>query len=606
MTQGSRPRPGPRSAGETRRRRRRRDRTRALRGTSLVRLRIGFLLIAMVVSVFAARLFQLQGVDAQVYVAKARAEGVVTVTLPANRGTITDRNGVPLATSVDGLMIVADPSLTVKHASAIATILARRLGVDYFDVLARLSKPNTRFQYIDRRVPSTEAKAVVAEIDARGFKGIDTRRDPVRTYPADDIAANLVGFMNDNGDAAEGAELMFDTMLSGTDGSATYEMGGGNRIPLGDNSTVAPRSGHDLELTIDRDVQWYTQRVVRDAVQGSGASSGAAVVMDTHTGQLLALADYPTFDANQPTLAGKGDLGSRALRDVYEPGSVEKVLTTSALIDAHKVTPDTKITVPADLPDSGHVIHDYFQHGKIHLTLTGVIAKSSNIGTVLATRQFKHQQLYDYLRSFGLGARTGIGVQGESGGVLADWRHWSQLNQDTIAFGQGIAVNAVQMAAAVNTVANGGVYVKPSLIKGEATTSAGDVVGSDTTTTHRVISAHAAKLESQMMESVTNPDTGTAGVAAVDGYRVAGKTGTAQRVGKTCKCYDGTFTVSFAGFAPADAPRFVVYVVVQDPKNGGGGGSVGGPAFHRIMSYLLQKYAVPPTGTTAPTPRIEW
>ena len=607
MTQGSRPRPGPHRPGRPQPvQRRRRPRLRSLRGASLVRLRIGFILIAMVVSVFAGRLFQLQGVDAQAYVAKARSEGVVTVTLPATRGTIRDRNGVALAESVDGLMIVADPTMTVKHASGIATIIARRLDVDYFDVLDRLRKPDTHFQYIARRVPSTKAEGIVQAIDAHGWKGIDTRRDPVRTYPASDIAANLVGFMNDNGDAGEGAELMFDPMLSGKDGSATYETGGGNRIPLGDNSTVPPKSGHDLDLTIDRDVQWYTQRVVRQAVQGSGGSSGAAVVMDTHTGQLLSVADYPTFDANNPGLSSKSDLGSRALRDVYEPGSVEKVLTASSLIDAGKVTPDTKITVPAQLPRGDHVIHDYFPHGKLHLTLTGVIAKSSNIGTVLAASQFKHKELYDYLRGFGLGARTNIGVRGESPGVLNSWRDWSQINQDTIAFGQGLAVNAVQMAAAVNTVANGGVYVSPSLVKGEATTAGGQLVGSATSSTHRVISSRAARLTGQMMESVTNPDTGTAPAAGIDGYRVAGKTGTAQRVGKTCRCYDGTFTVSFAGFAPADDPRFLVYVVVQDPKNGGGGGSVGGPAFHKIMSYVLQKYAVPPTGRTAPTPRIEW
>ena len=571
-----------------------------------MRLRVGFLLIAMIVSVFAARLFQLQGIDAQAYVAKARAEGVVTVALPADRGEITDRNGVPLADSVDGLMLVADPTLTVKHASEIAKIIARRLDVDYFEVLERLRKPYTHFQYIARRVPATRAEAVVAEIDAKGYKGIDTRRDPVRSYPADDVAANLVGFMNAEGDAAEGAELMFDTMLSGKDGSATYEVGGGNRIPLGDNSTVPARSGQDVALTIDRDVQWYAQRVVRSAVQGSGGSSGAAVVMDTHTGELLGLADFPSFDANQPTLSPDADLGSRALRDVYEPGSVQKVLTASSLIDAGKVTPDTEITVPPELPVQDRVIHDYFEHGRIRLTLTGVIAKSSNIGTVLAASQFSDRELYDYLRRFGLGRRTDIGVHGESAGVLSDWRQWSRINHDTISFGQGVAVNAVQMAAAVNVVANGGVYVEPSLVKGEATTSGGDVVGSATSTQRRVISARAARLTTSMMEAVTNPETGTAGVAAVEGYRVAGKTGTAQRVGSKCRCYNGTFTVSFAGFAPADKPRFLVYVVVQDPKNGGGGGSIGGPAFHKIMNYLLQKYAVPPTGTKAPTPRIEW
>jgi len=587
-------------------RRSRRPRLRSLRGASLLRLRIGLVLIAMIMSVFAARLFELQGIDAKAYAAKARAEGVVTVTLPADRGTITDRNGAPLAESDSGLMVVADPTLTSKHATQLATIIARRLDVDYFDVLQALQKPDTHFQYVARRVPAAAAQGVIARADALGYKGLDTRRDPLRSYPAHDVAANLVGFMNAEGDAAEGAELMFDRMLAGKDGSATYEVGGGNRIPLGDNSVVDPRSGHDLRLTIDRDVQWYTQRVLRSAVQGSGGRSGAAVVMDSRTGQLLAVADYPTFDANAPTLSPKRDLGSRALRDVYEPGSVEKVLTASSLIDAHKVTPLTKITVPPVLRRQDRIIHDWFPHPKLHLTLTGVIAKSSNIGTVIADTQFSHRELYDYLRRFGLGQRTGIGVHGEAPGLLTDWHNWSQINQDTIAFGQGLSVNAVQMAAAINTVANGGMYVSPSLVKGEATTSDGVEVGSDLSKEHRVVSARAARLTAQMMEAVTNPDTGTAASAGIEGYRVAGKTGTAQRVGKGCGCYDGTFTVSFAGFAPADDPRFSVYVVVQDPKNGGGGGSVGGPAFHKIMSYLLQKYAVPPTGTKAPTPHIEW
>jgi cell division protein FtsI (penicillin-binding protein 3) len=577
-----------------------------LRGTSLVRLRVGFVLIAMVVSVFAARLFQLQGVDAKEYVAKADAEGVVTVDLPATRGAITDRNGTPLADSVDGLMLVADPTVTVKHASGIATIIARRLDLDYFDLLQRLRKPYTHFQYLARRVPATQARAVVAAIDARGYKGIDTRRDPVRSYPADDVAANLVGFMNAEGHAGEGAELMFDKMLAGTDGTATYEVGGGNRIPLGDNSTVPPRSGHDLTLTIDRDVQWYSQRVLRTAVQRSRSDSGSVVVMDTETGQLLALADYPTFDANQPSLSPKSDLGSRAVRDAYEPGSVQKVLTASSLIDAGKVTPSTRITVPPVLPRGDRVIHDWFPHETLRYTLTGVIARSSNIGTVLAASQFTHRQLYDYLRLFGLGQRTGIGVNGESGGVLRDWRDWAQISQDTIAFGQGLSVNAVQMAAAVNTVANGGVYVAPSLVKGEARTSQGAAVGSDTTTEHRVISARAARQTATMMEAVTNPETGTASGAGVEGYRVAGKTGTAQVVGEDGRYSDKKFIASFVGFAPADKPRFLVYVMVKNPKNGGGGGSIGGPAFHQVMSYLLQKYAVPPTDTRPPTPKIEW
>ena len=600
MTQGRRPRPGPPPA-----RPRRRPRGRSLRGASGLRLRVGFVLIAMVVSVFAARLFQLQGVDAKAYVARAEAEGVVTLTLPANRGDITDRNGTPLAQSADGLMIVADPTLTSRNASAIATILARRLDVDYFDMLNRLRMPDTHFQYLARRVPATQARAVVNELDARGYKGIDTRRDPIRTYPAHDVAANILGFMNDQGQAGEGTELMFDNVLKGRDGTETYEQGGGNRIPLGDNSEVPPKPGRSVALTIDRDVQWYAQRALRDAVQGSDSDSGSAVVMDTHTGQLLALADYPTFDPDRPSLSSAQDLGSRAVRDAYEPGSVEKILTTSALLDAHKVTPRTQIVVPSGVRSSDHVIHDDYSHGTLHLPLTGVLAKSSNIGTVLAARQFSAKQLYDYLRKFGLGDRTGLGVQGESAGVLPDWRSWRQINKDTIAFGQGVAVTAVQMAAAVNAIANGGVWVEPSLVKGRVTDAQGLVVGSATAQRHRVVSAQAATEEARMLEAVVGPG-GTAPMAAIPGYRVAGKTGTAQRVNPKCHCYDGTRTVSFAGFAPADAPRFVVYVVVQHPRNGGFGGNTAGPVFRRIMSYLLQKYAVPPTGTKAPAQKLEW
>ncbi|MGH3329925.1 MAG: peptidoglycan D,D-transpeptidase FtsI family protein [Nocardioidaceae bacterium] len=560
----------------------------------------------MVLSIFGARLFQLQGIDAKAYAAKAEEAGLVTVTLPATRGSIVDRNGAPLAESVDGLMIVADPTMTAPNANAIAKIVARRLDVDYFEVLERLRKPDTQFQYIARRVPSNDAHAVMDALERRGYVGLDTRRDPVRDYPAKDVAANVLGFMGSEGQPMAGFELLFDQMLSGKDGSTTYEVGGGNRLPLGDNSIIEPEDGDDLALTIDRDVQWYVQRVLRQTVQAAGGESGAAVVMDSRTGEVLAMADDPTFDANEPLRSPQADLGTRSLFDVYEPGSVEKVLTAASLIDAGKVTPDTRISVPGELSRQDRTIHDYWDHGRLRLTLTGVIAKSSNIGTVLAADEFSPKELYSYLSDFGLGARTGVGIPGETAGLLPSWRDWSQINQDTIAFGQGVSVNALQMATAVNTIANGGVLVSPSLVKGRATTSGGARVGTDVTRTHRVVSEEAARQTAEMMEAVTDPEEGTAPAAAIEGYRVAGKTGTAQRVREGCGCYDGTFTVSFAGFAPADNPRFTVYVVVQDPKNGGGGGTVGGPAFHRIMSFLLQRYAVPPTGAKAPDNPIEW
>jgi len=582
------------------------------RGSSEVRLRFGLIVLAIVISVFGVRLLQLQGLDPKAYAAKANAEGLVSVPLPATRGSITDRNGVPLAESVSGLMIVGDPTRTDAHAEPIAQILSARLHLDYFDVLSKLrkdpAKPGVRFAYVARRVPATLARAALAAIEKAGFKGVDTRLDPVRDYPAGDVAANLLGYMKADGqrNSGGGLERSFDKVLAGKDGEETYEVGGGNRIPLGENTEVKPVNGKNVTLTIDRDVQWYAQRVLRTAVQGAKAESGTAVALDTRTGEILALADYPSYDANKASQANKDDLGSRALSNVYEPGSVEKVLTMSGLIDAGKVTPRTRVRVPQDLPVADRVIHDYFQHDNLRLTLAGVIAKSSNIGTVLAARQYAPGQLWHYLDLFGLGHRTDIGLPGETRGLLPDPTTWTQLTQATASFGQGVSVNALQMATAVNAVANGGQLITPSLVKGRAETSTGEEVGTDVATRRRVVSPEAAGAVSRMMEMVTTEGAGTAPGAGIAGYRVAGKTGTAQEVGATCGCYDGSLAVSFAGFAPADSPRFTVYVVIQKPQGSASGGGTAGPVFRKIMTYLLQKYAVPPTNTPPANLPIEW
>lgn len=579
------------------------SRPRSARGSAEFRLRFGLVAIIAVLSIFGARLFQLQGLDPQAYAARADAEGLAEVPLPATRGAILDRNGTALAESVSGVMVVADPLRTRPHAEEIARILASRLHLDYFDLLENLRKraapgePDIRFAYLARRVPTSVADRALKALAKAELPGVETRPDPVRDYPAKDVGANLLGFLGTDGDPLAGLELAFDDRLAGTDGHETYEVGGGNRIPLGENTEVEPRDGADLRLTIDRDVQWYAQRVLRNAVDGVGAKSGAAVALDTRTGEILALADYPSYDANDPGRSPKADRGSRALSDVYEPGSVEKVLTAAALVDAGKVTPTTRIAVPAELPVLDRVIHDYFDHGRINLTLAGVIAKSSNIGTVLAARQMGHQRLWSYLRAFGLGQRAGTGMPGETRGLLPAGSSWSDLSRATISFGQGVSVNALQMAAAVNTVANGGERISPSLIQGRATTAAGEVVGTDVATRERVISPAAARAVARMMEMVTTEGAGTAAGAAVPGYRVAGKTGTAQQVGAECGCYDGSLAVSFAGFAPADDPRFTVYVVIQKPRGSASGGGTAGPVFRKIMSYLLQKYAVPPTNT---------
>jgi len=584
-----------------------RSRKQLDRGSPSLRLRVGFVLIAMVLSFFGARLVQLQGIDPRSYAQMAAAEGVEKVVLPAERGDILDRNGIPLADSIEGKMVVADPSLTAEDAPEIATLLARELDVDYFDVLDALRgrAEGSRFEYVARRVPSTRAMDVVETIEERGYQGVTLRDDPVRDYPADDVAANVIGFMGTD-EPLGGFERTFDQQLAGTDGTASYQVGGGNRIPLGEHTLEPADDGEPLRTTLDRDLQWFTQRVLAQTVNKYRAESGVAVVMDSRTGELVSLADYPTFDANDPLATPSDDLGSRAVSDVYEPGSVQKVLTMASLIDAGKASPRQPFKVPSVLQRQDRPIGDWFDHGTLRMTLAGIVAQSSNIGTVLAADAFRPDQLVRYLQRFGLGEKTGLGVRGETRGILTPGKAMTSQTKDRVAFGQSLSVNAVQMTAAVNAIANSGVYVSPTLIKGTATTNSGAEVGTDQAVARRVVSAAAARKTAKMMELVVDDEVGVAPGAQVPRYLVAGKTGTAQRVDDECGCYDGSTSVSFAGFAPADDPRFTVYVVVHAPKVDGGGGSIAGPAFSRIMGFALSRYGVPPTGGTPSRLPVSW
>jgi cell division protein FtsI (penicillin-binding protein 3) len=562
----------------------------------------------MVLSFFCARLVQLQGMDPQRYAEMAAAEGAVKVPLLAERGDILDRNGVPLADSIKGKVVFADPFLTAAKAPEIARLLSDRLSIDYFKTLRALRgrKEGSRYEYIARRVPSTLASDTVAELEALGYKGIGLDDDPIRDYPAGDVAANLIGYMGTD-EPLGGFERTFDKQLAGVDGLATWQSSSskGVRIPLRESTLKAPQNGEPLRTTIDRDLQWFTQKVLARAVQQYRAESGAAMVMDTRTGETLALADYPTFDANKPTEADEADLGSRAMSDPYEPGSVQKALTMSSLIDAGKAAPRQRFKVPGILQRQDRPIGDWFDHGTIRLTLAGILAKSSNIGTVLAADAFSPVQLVGYLKEFGLGQRTNLGVRGETPGILTAGEAMTSQTKDRVAFGQSLSVNVAQMTAAVNTIANGGVRVSPSIISGSAVTDDGVTVGTDVATRTRVISKKAARATAKMMEKVVDPDVHIAPRALVPGYLVAGKTGTAQRVDPDCGCYNG-FTVSFGGFAPADDPRFTVYVVIQDPKVDGGGGSITGPVFARIMGYVLGRYGVAPTNGKPSRLPVEW
>lgn len=575
------------------------------RGRPLLRLRFGFVVIAMVLSVFGARLVQLQGIDPQSYAKMAADDGAVTAILPADRGDILDRNGRPIAESVAGLMVLADPQQTREKAPELATFLSEELGVDYFDTLAALRAEDRRYEYVARRVPAATATAVVEKAEAAGFKGLWTARDPARAYPSGDVAANIVGFLGVDGPLAGFESTFNDNQLAGHDGRTTYQSAGNNRIPLADSTVDEPVDGKDLRLTIDQDLQFYAQRVLAKQVIDYGGESGYAVVMDTRTGQVLALADYPTYDANQPEEVDAKDRGARSLSDKYEPGSVEKALTFASLLDAGLTTPKKRYVVPPQLIREGdRPINDYFVHDTLGLTSTGIVAKSSNIGTVLASDPLKPPRLVKYLRDFGFGEPTGVGVNNETPGILTPGDQMTPQQKNRVVFGQSLSVNSVQMTAALNTIANDGLYIQPSLIQGKATTNTGEVVGSDVATSRQVVSPEAAQQTAEMLEYVTDAEHGSAPGTAIDNYRVAGKTGTAQRVGES-GTYDST-TVSFGGFAPADDPRFTIYVAIQAPTKPGGGGVIAGPVFKQLMSYVLRKYGIPPTETTRPKLPVEF
>ena len=590
-----RSRPAARRPAPRPRRLRLADTSRRLRGAVVV--------LGLVLSLFGGRLVQLQGLDATAYATEASQGRLRTVTLPATRGSITDRHGLPLATTVDAVNVTADQTL-VEDPAATAAVLAPVLGLEAVELEVTLTGTD-RFVYVAKGV-TPEVWRQVTELDlpdTEGIPGIFAEQTSRRTYPGGKVAANVVGFVGADGHGLGGLEYALDEVLAGRDGEVTYERGaGGRRIPTGRSGGRPAVAGQDVRLTIDRDIQWVAQQALARKVAQTGSRSGTVVVMDPRTGDLLAVATAPTFDPAQPGDAPEIARGNLALSEAYEPGSTGKVVTAAALIEEKAVTPTTPVTVPNRLRRAGSTFKDFENHKTQKLTYAGTIAKSSNIGTILAAEKMGLEKLHPYLEKFGVGSPTGLGLPGEASGALLPVDAWSATSGYTMAFGQGYSVNSVQMASIFATIANDGVRVAPRLV---ASRTAAD--GTETRTPRgkktRVVSARTARTVRLMLETVLG-EGGTAPSARVPGYRVGGKTGTAQRFDPRCSCYRG-YTMSFIGMAPVDDPRVVVAVALQLPKSGAGGGSTGGPVFKEVMSFALQSMRVPPTGTRPPGIPIE-
>ena len=568
------------------------------------RLRAAALVLGLVLSLFGGRLLQLQGLDATAYATEAAKGRLRTVAIPATRGTISDRNGVALAATVAAWNITADQTL-VEDPRATAVALASVLPLEVETLRMKLTG-NDRFVYVAKMV-SPQVWRAVRDLDlpgTDGVPGIFGEQTTVRTYPAGPIGANVVGFVGADGRGLGGVEYAAEKMLAGKDGEVTFERAtGGRRIPTGKSVERAAVPGKDIELTIDRDIQWIAQESIARAVKTTGSESGTVIVMDPSTGELLAMATAPTFDPNDPAASPKEARGNKPLTEPYEPGSTGKVMTAAALIEEGVVTPATPINVPNRLRRADKTFKDWRDHRTQRLTYAGTIAKSSNIGTILAAERLGSlRKLHPYFEKFGVGQPTGLGFPGESVGKLPALKDWSATTGYTLPFGQGYSVNTVQMASIFATIANDGVRVTPRLVRSR-TTADGEQEALPPSKKTRVVSAKTARTVRLMMETVLG-EGGTAPAARVPGYRVGGKTGTAQRFKPSCACYSG-FTMSFIGLAPVDKPALVVAVTLQAPKSGIGGGSTGGPVFKEVMSFALQSLRVPPTGTKPPRMPVE-
>ena len=558
------------------------------RGIALI-----FVTIAILI-VFCGRLIDLQAVRASSLADAALGQRLRSVTIPASRGVIMDRHGVPLAISVDARNVTADQTL-IDDPAAVARALAPLLGADEGALTSRLTGTR-RFIYVAKDISPQTWRA----IDALALPGIYSEQTARRSYPAGTIAANVVGFVGADGKGMGGLEFGLNDVLSGTPGEQTYERGPGGRvIPTAAQSSLPAIAGSSVRITVDSDIQVEAQRILAEAVAKSRSDSGTVVVMDPRTGDILALAAMPSFDSANPGTARAQDRGNRALSDVYEPGSTSKVMTAAAVIEEGKLSPTSAMTIPSTLTrGDGKVFHDSEAHGTIGLTFTGVMARSSNLGMILAAERIGGRKLWKYLRAFGIGSPTGLNFPGESTGKLPDYDRWTATTFPTLAFGQGLSVNAVQAADVFATIANDGVRLQPRLV--DAIIDArGIQTPNPIAAGTRVVSASTARQVREMLEVVVS-DRGTAPKAQIPGYRVAGKTGTAQYVDPTCGCYNGGVVASFIGMAPADKPRLVVAVSLVNPRIGRYGGQLAAPVFRKVMRYALQARHVPPTGGQAP------
>ena len=585
-------------------------------GASFVaRHRAGNAVIFLLLIVAAAQLFYLQVPGAPKLRAEAAGQLKVTDVEKAVRGSIVDRNGDKLAFTTQARALTFQPVKVRKELAEakqkkpdapdpaqrlveIANGVAQRLNnrPDAASILKKLQSDET-FVYLARAVDPAVATAITTK-----FPEVGAERQDLRQYPGGSLAANIVGGIDWDGHGLLGLEDAMDGVLAGTDGSITYDRGSdGVVIPGSYRNRHTAVNGSTVELTLDNDIQFYVQQQVELAKGLAGANSVAAVVLDAKTGEVLAMANDNTFDPSQD-IGRQEDrqLGNLPVSSPFEPGSVNKIVTASSVIEFGLSNPDEVLSVPGSINMGGVTVSDAWEHGTMAYTTTGVFGKSSNVGTLMLAQRIGPERYADMLTKFGLGQRTGVGLPGESAGIVPPIDQWSGSTFSNLPIGQGLSMTLLQMTAMYQTIANDGVRVPPRIVR--------SVVGPDGRRTNEprpdgipVVSPQTAQTVRNVLRAVVQRDPmgyqqGTGPQAAVEGYQISGKTGTAQQINPACGCYySDVYWTTFAGITTTDDPRYVVGIMMDNPHRAADGrpGSSAAPLFHNIASWLLQRENVP-------------
>jgi cell division protein FtsI (penicillin-binding protein 3) len=542
---------------------------------------LGVMVLALVGVV--GRLVVLQVGGHRAFAAQGLRQRVHPIELPAARGPIVDRTGVPLAITMEARDVYADPRYVTDPVGEAAKI-ARVLGLRPRDVERRLRTSDSTFVYLGRQIDVD----VADRLQALGLPGIGFLEVPKRYYPAGPLAPQVLGFVGVDATGLAGLEFEYEQILAGVPGRRTVELSA-DGLPIASGMEVVEPAipGRRVVTTLDREVQYLAQEALRRAVNENHAKGGTIVVMDAHTGDVFAMASYPWFDPNDFRHAKRDAVRNRAVTDMFEPGSVNKVVTAAAALESGAIGTREVFHVPWWMQVGGYTVNDAHPHPVQDMTLSDIVAQSSNIGSAMVAARVGSAELASVLARFGYGEPTGVGFPGEAGGVVPELQSWTDITRATVAYGQGISMTPLQMAAVYATVANDGMWVQPRLVRGTSAPD-GRFEQAPLGRSRRVLSEDTAAMLTRMLASVV--ETGTGGAAQIPGYQVAGKTGTAR------KLVDGRYVrrymASFVGFLPASDPRVVIVVSIDEPRTVYGGVAAA-PVFSEIARHVIQRLAIP-------------